>query len=121
MSFAFAARAIALIFIVLFGILFFVPGAYAPTYSVDADAGVQFLTRRAAPMFIGPAVISWAAAGSARTALRDAVAGGVAVMCLGIAASGVLAWTQGAASPSILIAAVLECAMAAVLWGTRKN
>ncbi len=121
MSFAFTSRLIAWIFAILFAILCFFPAAYAPTYGVAASEGVQFLTRRASPMFIGTAVILWVAATAPRSALRDAVALGVAAMCIGIAVTGVVAWGQGAASPAILVAALLECLMAAALWVTRKN
>lgn len=121
MTFLITARLVAIVFAVLFAILCFVPAAYAPTYGVAADEAVQFITRRASPMFIGPAIILWVAASAPRSLLRDAVAVGVALTCVGIAATGVLAWAQGIASPAILIAAVLECVMAAALLLTRKN
>lgn len=121
MTFRIIARLVAIVFAVLFAILCFVPTAYAPTYGVVADDAVQFITRRASPMFIGPAIILWVAASALHGPLRDAVAVGVALTCIGIAATGVFAWAQGIASPVILIAAALECVMAAALLLTRKN
>ena len=121
MSFAFVARAEALVFAVLFVILCFFPAAYAPTYGVEADQAAQFITRRAATMFLAPMVILWAAGGMDRSPLRDAVAAGVALMMLGIAATGVVAWMQGVATPTILIAAAAEVLMAAMIWAARKN
>lgn len=121
MSFALVARGVAVVCAVLFVILCFFPASYAPTYGVAADEAAQFITRRASPMFIAVAVVLWAAASAQRSALRDAIAGGVAVTFVAIAATGILAWGQGVASAAILVAAALECAMAAALWLTRKN
>ena len=121
MSFAFIARAEAAVFAVLFVILCFFPASYAPVYGVAADEAAQFITRRAAPMFLAPMVILWVAGGCPRSGLRDAVAAGVALMMLGIAATGVLAWAQGIAAPTILLAAAAEVLMAALLWLARKN
>lgn len=121
MTFKNIARLIALISIGLFLFLGFFPQAYAPTYGVAADEGVQFLTRRAAPMFVAPAIILWVASTSPRGALRDAVASGVALTWLGVAISGVVAFSQGIANPMILAAAAVECVMAVLLWTTRKN
>ena len=121
MSFALAARIVSVVCTVLFVILCFFPASYAPTYGVAAHEAAQFTTRRAAPMFIGVAVVLWAAASAPRSPLRDAIAGGVAVMWLAIAATGVVAWGQGVATPAILVAAVLESTLAAALWFTRKN
>ncbi len=121
MTFQLSARLIAVILTGLFVLLCFVPQAYAPTYGVGASDGVQFITRRASPMFIGLAIILWIASTAPRTALRDAVALGVAATFLGIAVTGVIAWIQGIASPMILAAAVLECCIAALVWVTRKN
>lgn len=121
MTFGFAARAVATVCAVLFVVFAVFPALYAPTYGVTADEGVQFMTRRAAPMFIGPAVILWCAASSPRTPLRDAVAAGVSLIFLGIAFTGVIAFVQGVAAPAILIAAAFECLAAGVLWMVRKN
>lgn len=121
LPFLLTARLIAVVCAVLFVILCFVPQAYAPTYGVTADEGVQFLTRRAAPMFIAPAIILWIAAAAPRTPLRDGIAGAVALMFIVIAVTGVSSWAQGTATASILVAAVLECLIAAALWFTRKN
>ncbi|QEE35465.1 hypothetical protein FTO60_06950 [Octadecabacter sp. SW4] len=121
MSFALVARIVAAICAVLFVILLLFPATYAPTYGVAADMGVQFITRRAAPMFIAPAVILWCAASAPDTPLRRAVALGIALSFVGIAATGLAAYLAGTASAAILIAALGECLMAAALWATRKN
>ena len=121
MSFALAARIVAAVCVVLFVILTVFPSLYTPTYGVPADQGVQFMTRRASPMFLGTAVVLWAAARSPPTSLRDAVAFGVAVIFAGIAVTGVLAFVQGIAAPTVLVAAAFECLAAGVLVAVRKN
>lgn len=121
MSFSVAARIIAAVCAVLAVVWIFFPTLYTPAYGVAADAGAQFMTRRAAPMFVGQVVILWVAASQPRSALRDAVALGVSVIFAGIAMTGIVAFAQGVAAPTILIAALFECLAAIVLWVTRKN
>lgn len=121
MTFKLVARVIAAVFAVLFVVLCFFPASYAPTYGVAANEGVQFLTRRASPMFIGPAIILWIAASADRSPLRDGIVLGFALMCIGIAATGLVAWAQGIAAPLILAAAAAECGMVAALWLAWKN
>jgi len=121
MTYTFVARALSVVFMVLFLVLFALPALYTLTYGVVADEGVQFMTRRAAPMFAGPAVILWVAATAPRSALRDGVSLGIVVIFLGIALTGTMAFFQGIAAPTILIAAIFECLAAATLWAVRKN
>ena len=121
MSFALVARIVAVICAVLFVILLVFPAVYAPTYGVVADTGAQFITRRAAPMFIAPVVILWFAAQAPDSPLRHAVALGFALAFVGIAATGVAEYLAGTSSAAILIAALGECLIAAALWVTRKN
>jgi len=79
------------------------------------------MTRRASPLFLGFALVLWAAASAPRSALRDAIALAMAVTFVGVAFTGLSAWIAGTASWTILGAAIGECAIAAVLWFTRKN
>ena len=79
------------------------------------------MTRRAAPMFLAPMIILWAASSAPRSGLRDVVAFGFAALFVGVGVTGVVAWMQGIAAPMILLAAVGEALIAALLLGTRKN
>ena len=121
MSFRLAARITATICVILLVILGLFPASYAPTYGVAADAGAQFITRRASPMFAGLAVVLWFASHAPRSPLRDGVAFGVALTFAGIAVTGVLAFVSGVASPAILIAALGEVVLAAALIATRNR
>ena len=121
MTYTFVARALSVVLFVLFVLLLVFPALYTPTYGVVADEGVQFMTRRAAPMFAGPAIILWVAATAPRSALRDAVSLGIVVIFVGIALTGVSAFSQGVAAPTVLIAAIFECLAAGALWAVRKN
>lgn len=121
MTFKLAARIVAAILGVLFIILAVFPAVYMPTYGVAADEGVQFMARRAAPMFLAPAVILWAAANAPRGGLRDVIAWSVGITLFGVAGTGILAFAQAIASPVIILAAAGECLMGAALIATRKN
>ncbi len=121
MSFALAARILAVVCGVLFVLLAVFPALYAPTYGVAAGEGVQFMTRRASPLFAGFAIVLWAAAAAPRSGLRDAVALAVAVFFIAVAVTGILAFLQGVAAPTILVAAAFECLAGCVLWAVRKN
>jgi len=121
MTFQLAARLVVLVCAVLFVIFLCAPHAYSPLYGVETNQSAQFMTRRAAPMFLAPMFILWAASSAPRSGLRDAVALGVAVMFAGVCVTGVAAWMQGIASPMILWAAAGEAVIAALLLSTRKN
>ena len=121
MSFRLASSLVALVCLILFFALLIAPQLYTPTYGVAADAGAQFMTRRASPMFLGFAVIFWLSRGSDPSAARDAIIYGGAAAFVGVALTGVFAWTSGVASFAILIAAILECALAAVLLVSKRN
>lgn len=121
MTFRFVARAVAAVCAVLFIVLFAFPTFYTPTYGVATDDNVDFMTRRASPMFAGMAVVLWAAATAPRSALRSSVALGGAVMFVGVAMTGAMSFAQGIAGPTILVAAAFECLAAGLLWATRKN
>ncbi|AKS45854.1 hypothetical protein SAMN05444287_0956 [Octadecabacter temperatus] len=121
MTFQLTARLVVLVCAILFVIFLFAPQAYSPLYGVETNQSAQFMTRRAAPMFLAPVIVLWAASSAAHSKLREAVALGFAVMFAGVAMTGVLAWMQGTAAPMILLAAAGEVLIAALLLGTRKN
>ncbi len=121
MTFKLICRLVVLVCAVLFVVFMFFPQYYSPLYGVDTNASSQFTTRRAAPMFLAPIIILWAASSAPHSPLRDAVAYGAAALFAGICVTGVLAWMQGIAAPMILLAAAGEALIAALLLGTRKN
>ncbi len=96
----------------LFPLLLLNPGYYVDTYGVEPDAGASFLGRRASPLFLGLAVMLWMMRDLPRGTARDAVSIGMAFTWGGIAATGLFAFSTGTANANILIAAVVETAMA---------
>ncbi|SMX30813.1 hypothetical protein [Octadecabacter ascidiaceicola] len=121
MTFQLVARLVVLVCAVLFVIFLIAPQAYSPLYGVETNQSAQFMTRRAAPMFLAPMIILWAASSAPRNGLRDAIAFGFAALFAGVGVTGVMAWMQGVASPMTLLAAAGEALIAALLLGTRKN
>jgi hypothetical protein len=121
MTFQLISRLVAAVCAVLFAIFLFAPQAYSPLYGVETNVSAQFMTRRAAPMFLAAMIILWAAYSAPRSALRDAVALGVAAMFAGVCITGLIALMQGIASPMILMAAMGEALIAVLLLSTRKN
>lgn len=121
MTFQVIARLVVLVCSVLFVIFLFAPQAYSPLYGVETNTSAQFMTQRAASMFLAPMIILWAASSAPRSALRDAVALGFAALFAGVCITGVIAWMQGIATPMILMAAFGEAMIAVLLLATRKN
>lgn len=103
----------ALLCLALFPLLLFNSGFYVESYGVAADAGADFLGRRASPMFLGLAVLLWLGRDTAAGSARDAVCLGMAAMWAGIAATGLYEFAIGTAKPTIVLAAIAELALAA--------
>ncbi|SEQ20122.1 hypothetical protein SAMN05428995_103197 [Loktanella sp. DSM 29012] len=104
--------ATAVICLGLFCVLLISPGLYVGLYA-QPDAGAAFMGRRAAPIFLGLAVLMFVLRDTAPGALRDAVAFGMAATWAGIALTGIWSYGMGQASYAILVAAGIEFAMAA--------
>lgn len=121
MSFRTAASLLALVCLVLFLVLLVVPKSYVGVYGIAGDEGVAFLGRRASPMFLGLAVMLWLGRSAKPSPLRTAIIAGVATLFAGIAVTGAAEYLFGAASPSILLAACAEIAIAVVLLGTIRR
>lgn len=91
------------------------PGAYVENYGVPADDGAVFLGRRASPMFLGLALMLWMARDATAGTARTGVCVGVACMWIGIGMTGLFEFARGAASISIVVAAVGEFFLAGLL------
>ena len=114
-SFRLTCSLLALVWFVLFAVLCIAPALYAPTYGIEASEGVQFITRRASPMFLGFATLLWALRDEAPSRLRDMVVIAMVVAFIGISLTGLYDFVRGYASQTIAIAALLETLMAVVL------
>lgn len=114
-SFRLTCSLLALVWFVLFAVLCIAPALYAPTYGIEASEGVQFITRRASPMFLGFAILLWALRDEAPSRLRDMVVIAMVAAFIGISLTGLYDFVRGYASQTIAIAALLETLMAVVL------
>ena len=103
---AIAAGGVALVLLVS-------PGSYAGIYLPAADAGAEFIGRRAAAPTAGLAALVLVMAGLPRGALRARLALIVACVWVGFALTGSYEWITGAANWRVLAAAVVELGFAA--------
>jgi hypothetical protein len=114
-SFRLTCSLLALVWFVLFAVLCIAPSLYAPTYGIEASEGVQFITRRASPMFLGFAILLWVLRDEAPSRLRDMVVIAMVAAFIGISLTGLYDFVRGYASQTIAIAALIETLMAVVL------
>ncbi len=103
----------AVLCLALFPVLLFNSGFYVESYGLNADAGADFLGRRASPMFLGLAILLWMGRDLEIGRARDAICIGMAVMWAGIALTGTYEFVMGNARPTIVLAALVEAAFAA--------
>ena len=111
-------RAIAIngvLFAGMFLVLCFFPKAYLAGYGIEQTDSAAFITRRASPMFLGLAYMTWAIRDMAPSAGRKVVTDGAALLLIGIAVTGLYSLSIGAVGPSILVGAGVELACAAAL------
>ncbi len=111
----------AILSLALFPLLLLNSGFYVQSYGVTADAGADFLGRRASPMFLGLAVLLWMGRGIGAGAARDAICYGMAAMWAGIAATGIYEFSVGTAQPMIVAAAALELVLAMAFLVARRR
>ncbi|WP_342075673.1 hypothetical protein [Yoonia sp. SS1-5] len=95
-------------------------GYYIATYGVAPDSGADFLGRRAAPLFLGLAIVLWACRDLDVGSARDGICLAMAVTWMGIAATGIYEWTIGTASFAILVAAFSEIVIGTLFLLARR-
>jgi len=108
--------------VVFFGIFYTIPTTYVATYGATPTPSSDFMAQRAAPILLGIAVMVWMMRKSLDPVVQRAVCFGGAVIFLGIAATGFIAFLQGVASGTILIAALSEVLVGGflVLYGRTR-
>jgi hypothetical protein len=111
----------AIVFLALFGLLLVDGRLYVATYGVPQDAGADFLARRAAPLFLGLAVILWMLRDLPVGATRDALCLGMVPLWFGIAATGVYEYATGQASAAVLVAAAAAILIGGVFLVARRR
>lgn len=111
----------ALLCAALFPLLLISPADYVQTYGLLADAGADFLGRRASPMFLGLAVLLWLARDAPPSPLRRAISLGLAATWAGIAVTGLYEYGRGTADVLIVGAAAVEMVLAFLFLAAAKR
>lgn len=112
--FKLACLATALVCAALFLLLLFSANTYIQLYGVSGHDSADFLGRRAAPVFLGIAVMSWMLREAGPSAARSAVCYGLGLAFIGIAITGLFEYGRGVASWTIGVAALSEILLGAL-------
>ena len=88
----------------LFIFLLTAPDLIAQLFGIDGGASFEFISRRAAILFLGTATMFYAARTAGHSAARQAMLLGYAVTMGGLAILGFVEFLRGAAGIGILIA-----------------
>ncbi len=107
---------------ILFIILLFFPNLIFFIFNIEGAEAALLLSRRAAMLFLGLAVISFLGRDSAHSSLRQVVCLGMMAVMFGLALTGIFEFVRGYASFGILLAVVAEISFGAayaVIW--QKN
>lgn len=105
----------------LFAVLIAAPDAYVRTFGLPPDAGAEFVGRRAAPVFLGLAVMCWSLRGLEAGPARRGFCLGMAVLWAGIAVTGLWDFWSGEAGAGILVAAFVEAGFCAAFLATLRQ
>ena len=100
--------------LVVFATLLIAPANYVGGYGASGDAGAEFMGRRAAPVFLGLALVTGLLRGSIDLTVQWAVSWAVIVAFVGTAVTGTYAYLQGDASQNILVASFGEMLIAGI-------
>ena len=108
LSFRSLAIVIALLFLVQAFTWMFAPQRLLAEWGVALTPSVSLLSRRAAALYAGVAVMFWSARNAEPSPARSALMKGLGVACLMLASLGVFELAAGHAAPGILAAVVIE-------------
>ncbi|PHR61073.1 MAG: hypothetical protein COA43_05380 [Robiginitomaculum sp.] len=89
-------------------LLAFTPQFIFWLFSLTGNEAAYFISRRAAIMFLGIAVLAWLGRKSAPSSLRQAVCLGMGVMMIGLALLGLGEFARGYTKAGILLAVTTE-------------
>jgi hypothetical protein len=95
--------------------------AYTALYGIELGEGGNQLGRRASPILLGLGVLLYLARDEAPSPLRRTVCLGAVLIFAGVGVTGLIAYQSGAASFAILVAALTEFAVAAVMYSVAQD
>lgn len=108
LTFRSLAILIALLFLALTFTLMFAPQRLLADWGIALTPSVSLVSRRAAALYAGVAVMFWSARNAEPSPARSALMKGLGVACLMLASLGIFEWTAGHAAQGILVAVVIE-------------
>ncbi len=93
---------------VLFGLLLLVPDFIFFIFGIEGGEAARLLSRRAAMLFLGLAILSYFGRNAEHSIMRQAVCLGMAASMFGLALTGTYEFVRGYAGGGILLAVVAE-------------
>lgn len=105
----------------LFVLLLIFPGVIYWLFELPADDTADFMSRRAALLFLGLAVVAFAGRNEPNSGMRRAVSLGMAVLMAGLAGLGAIEFFRGACGVGIWLAVVTEAAFAIAYFQHSAN
>ncbi|GAA0655156.1 hypothetical protein [Rheinheimera tangshanensis] len=109
--------------VLLFGlsaVWMFAPELMLTQWGVQYSDGAGLVSRRAAALYAGIALMLLLARNAEASKARVALAKGVSLTCLILATLGILEWQSGSATAHILVAVVLEAVLAVAFLLSNK-
>ncbi len=108
----------------LFALLLVVPDLIFLIFGVEGSETARLMSRRAAMLFLGFALITYLGRDAQNSILRQAVCLGMAATMFGLAATGIFEFVRGFAGLGILLAVLAEIGFGlayAKIWFTHKE
>jgi hypothetical protein len=110
----------ALIFFVLALIWMFTPNVILSSWGIEYSYALGMLSRRSAAVYAGLSFMLFFTRNEEASRVRSAFVVGFAVACLTLAVLGVIEFVTGHARIEILVAVLIEMAMAISIWYANK-
>ncbi len=108
---------------VLFGMLLLAPELIFFIFNIEGDEAAKLVSRRAAMLFLGLAIITYFGRNAEHSTMRQAVCLGLAISMFGLALTGTYEFVRGYAGVGILLAVVAEIGFGAAyirIWTNNR-
>ena len=105
-------------------VLLLTPEVIFMLFGIDENSSAFFIGRRAAMLFLGISVITWAGRNASHSESRQAVCLGLAISMLSLALLGAIEYLRGFAGLGIALAVTTEAILALLyfkIWLSCKN
>ena len=108
---------------VLFALLLLAPDLIFFIFNIEGSEAARLLSRRAAMLFLGLAIIAYFGRNAEHSSMRQAVCLGLAASMFGLALTGTYEFVRGYAGGGILLAVVAEIGFGAAyarIWANNR-